>query len=212
MSYQIIKKIYKDSTLISPWHDFNYRDGNYYNFVCEIPKLTTKKIEMCKELEKNPLVQDIKNGMPRYYSQPIYWNYGFIPQTWENPNLKKYNDFGGDNDPIDVIEIGQNKLEIGELYKIKILGCIGLIDDNEIDWKIIAINDKDMYYDKYNDINDIPEYIQSGIREWFRWYKYPCDNIINRYLDNEKFHNKKFGIDIIEECHTEWEKMYNQII
>lgn len=208
MSQKIIKYIYNNSNIISPWHDISYKENETYNFVCEIPQLTKKKIEMCKELENNPLIHDKKNGKLRYYSQPIYWNYGFIPQTWENPNLNKYDGLGGDNDPIDIIEIGEKKLKTGNTYQIKILGCLGLIDNNEIDWKIIAINSEDINYKKYENIEDVPQHIQSGIKEWFRWYKYPSDNIINKYLDNEKIHSKQFGEKIIEECHIEWKNKY----
>jgi nucleosome-remodeling factor 38 kDa subunit len=36
------------------------------------------------------------------------WNYGAIPQTWENPEvLDASTGCKGDNDPIDVMEIGQ---------------------------------------------------------------------------------------------------------
>lgn len=34
----------------------------------------------------NPIKQDSKNNKPRYYSGPIYWNYGCFPQTWEDPH------------------------------------------------------------------------------------------------------------------------------
>lgn len=40
---------------------------------------------MMKHLPNNPIQQEIKNGKGRLYAGPIYWNYGFIPQTWENP-------------------------------------------------------------------------------------------------------------------------------
>jgi inorganic pyrophosphatase len=33
----------------------------------------------------NPLKQDIKKGALRFYPYPIKWNYGMIPQTWEDP-------------------------------------------------------------------------------------------------------------------------------
>lgn len=33
-------------------------------------------------------VQDTKKGKLRFYHGPIFWNYGYIPQTWEDPNVK----------------------------------------------------------------------------------------------------------------------------
>ena len=199
---KIIKYFYQNNNIISPWHDLHYKDNNNYNFICEIPKLTKKKIELCKHLEFNPFVHDIKNNEYRYYHQPIYWNYGFIPQTWENPENKIEN-YGGDNDPLDFIDISSVKLEIGGIYNVKILGSICLLDDNEIDWKIIGINKSDIESKKYNDIQDLPNYIKNGIREWFRWYKY-SDGILNSYLYNEEYFGKEYTIKIIEEYHLQW--------
>lgn len=33
-------------------------------------------------------LQDTKKGKLRFYHGPIFWNYGYIPQTWEDPNVK----------------------------------------------------------------------------------------------------------------------------
>ena len=58
MSHKIIKYNYNNSCIISPWHNIPYKDNDSYTFVCEIPKLTKRKIEMCTELENNPLDHD----------------------------------------------------------------------------------------------------------------------------------------------------------
>lgn len=94
---------------ISPWHDIPLEgdaEGSY-NMVVEIPKMTKAKMEVATKEENNPIAQDIKKGNLRDYHGPIFWNYGCLPQTWEDPNeehpeLKVF----GDNDPIDVVEIG----------------------------------------------------------------------------------------------------------
>lgn len=45
------------------------------------------------------------------------WNYGAFPQTWENPEvLDEHTGCKGDNDPLDVLEIGYKVC-----YKINIL-------------------------------------------------------------------------------------------
>ena len=36
------------------------------------------------------------------------WNYGSIPQTWEDPNfIDPHTGVGGDNDPVDILEVGR---------------------------------------------------------------------------------------------------------
>ncbi len=41
---------------------------------------------MCVQDEpKTPIKQDVKKGKLRFYPYNINWNYGLLPQTWEDP-------------------------------------------------------------------------------------------------------------------------------
>merc|ERR1719181_517960 len=166
---------------ISPWHDiplYTKEDG-VVTALFEIPKNTRKKMEVATKEVGNPIAQDVKKGKLRDYHGPIFWNYGMLPQTWEDPNhehpeLKVM----GDNDPVDVVEIGSAILEPGSVTSVKPLGVLAMIDDGELDWKILAINKNDPMASKLNDVDDIETHmpgVVSGIREWFRWYKTPDD-------------------------------------
>ncbi len=44
--------------------------------------------------EKTPIKQDTKKGKLRHYPYNINWNYGMLPQTWEDP-AHKAEDIGG---------------------------------------------------------------------------------------------------------------------
>jgi inorganic pyrophosphatase len=33
--------------------------------------------------------QDTKKGKLRDYHGPIFWNYGCLPQTWEDPSVRR---------------------------------------------------------------------------------------------------------------------------
>lgn len=55
--------------------------------------------ELCVSLraqdeEKTPIKQDVKKGALRFYPYNINWNYGMLPQTWEDPGHKN-EDAGG---------------------------------------------------------------------------------------------------------------------
>ena len=56
-----------------------------------------------------------------------------LPQTWENPN-EKHPELGcfGDDDPIDVVEIGSSALEAGSVTPVKPLGVLAMIDDDHV--------------------------------------------------------------------------------
>ena len=40
---------------------------------------------LCQDEEGTPIKQDIKKGKLRFYPYNINWNYGLLPQTWEDP-------------------------------------------------------------------------------------------------------------------------------
>ena len=58
-------KFKDDKGVISPWHDIPLKDGDMYNMVVEIPKMTKAKMEVATKEENNPIAQDIKKGKLR---------------------------------------------------------------------------------------------------------------------------------------------------
>ena len=61
----------------------------------------------------------------------------------------------GDNDPVDVVEIGSTQLQTGGVYKVKAIGAYAMIDDGELDWKIVCIRADDPLAPAINDIEDV---------------------------------------------------------
>ncbi|CAK9251647.1 unnamed protein product [Sphagnum jensenii] len=61
------------------------------------------------------------------------------PAKWAEIGCPTINT-AGDNDPVDVVEIGSAVLPTGTTIQVKVLGALAMIDDGELDWKIIAIN------------------------------------------------------------------------
>lgn len=49
---------------------------------------------MAQDEEGTPIKQDTKKGKLRFYPYNINWNYGLLPQTWEDP-AHKAEDIGG---------------------------------------------------------------------------------------------------------------------
>ena len=199
---------------ISPWHDIPLRAGDgLYNFVNEIPKFTKAKMEVATKEASNPIAQDMKKGKLRDYHGPIFWNYGCLPQTWEDPGVK-HPELGcfGDNDPVDVVEIGSSVIASGAVSQIKVLGVLAMIDDGELDWKVIAIKADDAMAAKLNDIADVDTHmpgVVSGIREWFRWYKTPDDKPLNGFGFDGKALDRKHAEEVIAETHEHYNNLKN---
>lgn len=183
------------------------------SFVCEIPKFDTAKMECMTKVPHNPIMQDQNaDGTPRHYHGPIFWNYGYVPQTWEDPSeVHPTLGYKGDGDPLDVVEIGQEKLKVGSVHRVKPLGTLAMIDGGEVDYKVICIRFDDPLADKLNDIADLEVHCKgtiSGIREWFRWYKQPAGKGLNEFGYDEKVQDHKTTWKIIQETHESWEKLY----
>eukprot|EP01120_Amphizonella_sp_Union-15-10_P005156 TRINITY_DN158_c0_g1_i1.p1 TRINITY_DN158_c0_g1~~TRINITY_DN158_c0_g1_i1.p1 ORF type:complete len:278 (-),score=49.40 TRINITY_DN158_c0_g1_i1:119-952(-) len=210
---------------ISPWHDIPYFASEdrslvetgelVLNYVNECPRATREKMEMSKLEEWNPIWQDTKKGQLRYLKwSPILFNYGFVPQTWEDPKaINKVTKLGGDNDPLDVVDVGRRMVARGEVVRARILGALAMIDEGETDWKIIVCNIEDPKIRWIEDIDQLEEKkkgIHYAIREYFRNYKLPDGKPLNTFAFNEKFLPKEKALEVIQEHHEQWKTLFDK--
>ena len=203
---------------ISPWHDVPlYRvghgqQGQIYNMVCEIPRYTRAKFECSTGEPYNPIKQDVQNGKLRYYKHgDIMFNYGFLPQTWEDPSfIPEATGYPGDNDPIDVLDIGARQLRTGEIVGVKLLGVLALIDDGETDWKVLAICISDAMAGILNDVDDVETHLPGtikAIREYFRDYK-SFSGKINSYALRAQAMPRQYAVQVVEDTHKHWQSLH----
>lgn len=206
---------------ISLWHDVTLvhvdpatdRPTPYLNFVCEIPKFSRKKYEIATDEVGNFIKQDEKKGVLREFKKgDIFFNYGCLPRTWEDPTFVHPDAEGcrGDNDPVDVCEIGAKIVKTGEIRPVKILGILCMIDEGEADWKVVAIDAEDKWAPFLNDIDDVAKQLPGtleAIREWFRTYKIPDGKPPNVFGLDEKFMDKHYALEIIKECNHAWKDL-----
>lgn len=206
---------FRDTTKISPWHDIDYlnSDGTI-NMICEIPRYTRKKYEIQRDIEYNPIVQDRIFDEPREYKYgDMLFNYGAIPQTWEDPNIlcdstMKY----GDNDPLDIIDIGDTQAKVGYVYKVKILGVLALIDEDETDWKVIGINVKDENSDKITCLEEVEEFkpgCLKAVKRWFENYKTARGKKKNCFAFDGKYKDMDYTRRVIDKCHEMWKVKFH---
>lgn len=214
-----IQAVAEGGKKISLWHDVSLvhldpetkLETPYLNFVCEISKFSRKKYEIATNEPGNPIKQDEKKGQLREFKKgDIYFNYGCFPQTWEDPTFIHPDADGcrGDNDPVDVVEIGAKIIAPGAIRPVKVLGILCMIDEGECDWKVIVIDAEDKWAPFLNDIEDVDKEMPgmlSAIREWYRTYKIPDGKPPNAFGLDERFMNRKYATEVIEECHHFWE-------
>ncbi|RMZ28653.1 hypothetical protein D0859_07249 [Hortaea werneckii] len=211
--------IEKDGVPVSPFHDiplYANEQQTILNMVVEIPRWTNAKQEISKEDTLNPIKQDTKKGKLRFVRncfphKGYLWNYGAFPQTWEDPNATHPETKAkGDNDPLDVCEIGELVAKPGEVKQVKVLGTMALLDEGETDWKIIVIDVNDPLAPKLNDIEDVERHLPGLLRatnEWFRIYKIPDGKPENQFAFSGECKNRKYAMDVVRECAEAWEKL-----
>jgi len=212
--------IHSDGKVVSPFHDIPlYPDpcnANVFNMVVEVPRWSNAKFEINKADAYNPIKQDIKKGKPRFVHNIFpfsgyIWNYGAIPQTWEDPNeIDPSTGAKGDNDPIDVLDIGSKVHERGSVLRVKVLGTFALIDEGETDWKIIGIDVTDPMAERCNDLDDVEKNFPGLLRathDWFRLYKVPDGKPPNVFAFDGMPKGKDFALDVIRKTHEQWKKL-----
>uniref|UniRef100_A0AC35U8W5 Inorganic diphosphatase n=1 Tax=Rhabditophanes sp. KR3021 TaxID=114890 RepID=A0AC35U8W5_9BILA len=217
LDYRVFFK--KGDAIISPWHDiplFEDEEKKIYNMVVEIPRFSNAKMEMSTADPATPIKQDSKNGVPRFVNNifPFCgypWNYGALPQTWEDPShIDAKTEAKGDNDPIDVIEVGTTTHKVGDIIQVKVLGILAMIDEGETDWKILAIDVNDPLAHSLNNTADValafPGLIGAS-KTWFEIYKVPTGKALNKFAFNGDWQDVETTHAIIAETHESWKQL-----
>jgi inorganic pyrophosphatase len=191
---------------ISFFHDIPLKASQgYYNMYVEIGVGMTAKMEMIKDVTLNPIMQDVKNGTLRF--NPAFpFIYGAFPQTWEDPSHIFLNGSGGDNDPLDCVVLGSCTASTGSILQVKVIGAYAMIDNDEMDWKVIAINAFDPFAQFINDEVSLEKYYPGVL------------NVTFTYLSTYKPHLPQFAyqgqllssavaIDVLDVQHSLWRSL-----
>lgn len=208
----------EETKQISLWHDVKLfptneaRSMNIVNMICEIPRCSRKKYEIATNEPGNPIKQDVKKAQLREFAKgDVYFNYGCLPRTWEDPDHEHPDAKAkGDNDPLDVCEIGLRIMKVAEVVPVKILGTLCLIDEGEADWKLIAISVDDPWALLLNDVTDLElklPGVVSSIREWFRTYKIPDGKPPNKFALDEKCMDANYAMAVVDATHDSWKML-----
>jgi inorganic pyrophosphatase len=86
--------------------------------------------------------------------------YGFIPQTWSD-----------DNDPLDIMILSYEPLEVGCIVKVRVIGALIIEDEHGEDPKILSVLVNDARFDGFNDIKDVHPHRLNEIQEFYETYK-----------------------------------------
>lgn len=181
----------------------------------------TYKIQISRNERLNPIHQDThqhgKHQTPRFVKncfpyKGYLWNYGALPQTWEDPSYRSPDTGGarGDNDPLDACEIGRSVARAGDVKQVKVLGVLGVLDGGETDWKVLVIDVRDPLAGKVQDVEDVERHcpgLLDATRDWFRIYKVPDGEPGNHFAFGGRWKGREYAEGVIRECRRAWKRL-----
>lgn len=164
--------------LTNPWHKVPIGEDapHKVNGIIEIPQNTRAKYELDKETGLLKMDRVIFSSM--YYPA----NYGFIPQTYCD-----------DNDPLDILVLSQITIVPLCIVSAKVIGVMRMLDQGELDDKIIAVAEHDMSVNHYNDISELPPHFIKEMKNFFEDYK----KLEKKTVEVEDFQNAEVAKQII---------------
>ena len=137
-----------------PWHDVSPGTPSAFTAVVEIPLGSSNKYELDKVSGLLKLDRVLHSAV--FYPA----NYGFIPQTMAD-----------DGDPLDVLILSSDPAYPMTLVSARPIGVMTMVDQDELDYKIIAVGISDPEYNTYHDVHELPRHRLAVIRRFFEDYK-----------------------------------------
>jgi len=162
-------------------HDINPNRITNEKFVAviEISKGSKKKYELDKET--GLLMLDRVLFTSTHYPA----NYGFVPLTLSE-----------DGDPLDVFVYCSQAIQPMSLVECKPIGAIDMVDNSQIDTKIIAVPIGDPTYSNYKEITELPPHLIDELMHFLRVYK----ELEGKKTEISQFYDSKYAKKSIDTC------------
>jgi inorganic pyrophosphatase len=141
---------------MNPWHDIKSELITPERFIAiiEISKGSKKKYELDKETGL------IRLDRILFTSTHYPMNYGFIPKT-----------LADDKDPLDVLVLCSETLDPLVEVECYPIGVVRMVDNDQVDEKIMAIPFKDPVYNSYKNMPELPPHLVNEVSHFFDVYK-----------------------------------------
>jgi inorganic pyrophosphatase len=176
-------------TVLHPWHGAYYGENAplAVNAVIEISQGSRAKYEVDKPTGLLKLDRVIYSS----FHYPI--NYGFIPQT-----------LGQDGDPLDILVFCSQPIQPLCLVEANVIGNMQMIDQGQVDDKIIAVAAKDPSVNHIKSVKELPPHIIAELRNFFEQYKV----LENKKVIIDNFQDKETAIKVIDDAIAFYKQNY----
>ena len=178
-------------TVHHPWHGahFGEKAPATVNALIEIPQGSRSKYEVDKTTGLLRLDRVIYSS----FQYPI--NYGFIPQT-----------LGQDGDPLDILVLCSQSIQSLCLVESNVIGNMQMIDQGQMDDKIIAVAAKDPSVNHIHRIEDLPQHFLLELRNFFEQYKV----LENKKVAIDNFQDPQVAGNVINDAIDRYKQAYRK--
>jgi inorganic pyrophosphatase len=151
-----------------PPHVATWNEDGTVNALIEIPAGTNAKWEATRDY--SALAWERRDDgtlrVVQYLAYPA--NYGMVPGTRLDEAT------GGDGDPLDILVLGRSR-ERGALLPVRVIGVLALLDDGEVDDKLLAVP-RNGVFSEIETVEQLDERFPGALSilaAWFMHYKGP---------------------------------------
>ena len=178
-------------TVHHPWHGAHYGDKapDLVNALIEIPQGSRSKYEVDKDTGLLKLDRVIYSS----FQYPV--NYGFIPQT-----------LGQDGDPLDILVLCSQSIQSLCLVDARVIGNMQMIDQGQVDDKIIAVAANDPSVNHYSRMEELPQHFLLELKNFFEQYKV----LENKKVEIDNFQDQFIAARIINEAINHYKEVFRK--
>ncbi|MFK7823308.1 MAG: inorganic pyrophosphatase [Oligoflexales bacterium] len=199
-----------------PWHGIDlYDEPNILNAFIELVPSDNVKYEIDKKTGY------LKIDRPQKYSNIFPSLYGFLPKTFCGKRVAEYSaqkinrpKLVGDGDPLDICVLTESTINHGDvIVNATPIGGFRMIDQGEVDDKIIAVLKDDPLYGEVKELSDCRTSVINRLRHYFLTYKeIPTNCESPAKCEITSVYDSLEAMEVIELASKDYqEKFYNSI-
>lgn len=188
-----------------PWHglEVGANPPKIVNCYVEITPFDLVKYEVDK------VTGYLKVDRPQRSSSQPPTLYGFIPRTYCGTRVGELTPIAarGDGDPLDICVISERPITKSEvILSVRVVGGLLMIDNGEADDKIIAVLANDKFWEKANDVQDLPEVLVERLRHYFSTYKLVPGKESQTYIESS--YNADYAMKVIQAAMADYDEAF----
>ena len=106
-----------------------------------------------------------------------------------------------DGDELDILVISSDPTFPGCTVPARVLGCLTMVDDGKLDYKLISVVDCDPRYADVKELEDLSPFVLKEISNFFANYKV----LQGIKVEVGSYHGREEAVQIIAQCRKAWE-------